>query len=276
MDQHAAKICAICGEDCANDPRIKDPKGRYYHRDCYERAAQAQARRKAASEAPPVAESALLEPLSVEPAPLEPPPVAPPPAEPPSPQVEDDFGGFAVEADSRSELPPEAIYQTAHTTEFACPGCGAEMGPGAVLCTNCGFSTKTGQRLSVETKKPKRQRAAGEGSLIGNLLSPGGVGLATLIILSVFFALATSNEVVALVYLLTAGFFGFGVWIVVLVFAFSEGIGQGFLTLCVPCYILYYVFGVCDNQYVKILYVLSILANISTYFLELPTGMQTF
>lgn len=44
-----AKICGICGEDCAGQPRIKDPKGRYYHKACYERV---MAERAAAASAP--------------------------------------------------------------------------------------------------------------------------------------------------------------------------------------------------------------------------------
>ena len=36
------KICMICGEDCAGRPRIKDPKGHYYHRECHEEASRKQ------------------------------------------------------------------------------------------------------------------------------------------------------------------------------------------------------------------------------------------
>ena len=154
MDQQSAKICAICGKDCSNDLRIKDPKGRYFHRDCYERAAQAQHQQAPPApipEAPPVdsipIEPAPLETLAVEPVPPEPPPVPQPSAEPPPAQMEDNADVFEVEEDSQSDLPPEAIYQTAHTTDFACPGCGAAMGPGAIICTNCGYNTKTGRQV---------------------------------------------------------------------------------------------------------------------------------
>lgn len=36
-----AKLCVVCGNDCAGKPRTKDPKGRYYCRSCYESAKQA-------------------------------------------------------------------------------------------------------------------------------------------------------------------------------------------------------------------------------------------
>jgi hypothetical protein len=36
-----------------------------------------------------------------------------------------------------------------------------------------------------------------------------------------------------------------GIW--VLIDAFKVSVGQGFLTLCVPCYIWYFLFGVSTN-----------------------------
>ena len=45
-----SKPCGICGQDCAGRPRIKDPKGRYFHEHCYEQARETQAaQRKAAA-----------------------------------------------------------------------------------------------------------------------------------------------------------------------------------------------------------------------------------
>ncbi|MBN1345655.1 MAG: hypothetical protein JXQ73_23385 [Phycisphaerae bacterium] len=34
------KVCRLCGEDCAERPRVKDHKGRYYCRACYVKAWQ--------------------------------------------------------------------------------------------------------------------------------------------------------------------------------------------------------------------------------------------
>lgn len=33
-----SKLCVLCGASCAGRPRIKDSKGRYYHKECYEEA----------------------------------------------------------------------------------------------------------------------------------------------------------------------------------------------------------------------------------------------
>jgi hypothetical protein len=37
MELPPAKTCVVCGEDCSGRPRIKDPRGRYHCKDCYER-----------------------------------------------------------------------------------------------------------------------------------------------------------------------------------------------------------------------------------------------
>ncbi len=40
MTQPAGKICVVCSANCAGRPRVKDPKGRYYCRACYEELQQ--------------------------------------------------------------------------------------------------------------------------------------------------------------------------------------------------------------------------------------------
>ena len=32
------RVCQACGKDCSGQPRIKDKKGRYLHKACYEKA----------------------------------------------------------------------------------------------------------------------------------------------------------------------------------------------------------------------------------------------
>ena len=43
----AERICGICHEDCSERPRIKDPKGRYFCRACYDEAVAARKEREA-------------------------------------------------------------------------------------------------------------------------------------------------------------------------------------------------------------------------------------
>ncbi len=38
MQAASRKTCVICGQDCSQRPRIKDPKGRYYCKECHEKA----------------------------------------------------------------------------------------------------------------------------------------------------------------------------------------------------------------------------------------------
>ena len=52
------------------------------------------------------------------------------------------------------------------------------------------------------------------------------------------------------------------VHLIVVVAAFREGIVTGFLTLCIPFYALYFVFKVCENDTLKILYGFAVMTNI--------------
>lgn len=235
--QPPQKICAICGEDCSNRPRIKDPQGRYYCKACHE---QALARRKAVSATP----SGPSEPS-------------------PTPQPEEDEH-LAILAELAEQVAPPPVQGT------SCPSCGRTLEVGAVLCTNCGYQTTTGRHLEAKTIKAKHETSREIGGLVGLLRSPPGVALVALIFFGIFFVLARSDESIAAGYLLVQGFFGLAVGVTVLVLAFREGIGTGLLTLCLPFYSLYFVFAVCDNQHVKLLFPLSILASVAGYFLDSP------
>jgi len=50
--------------------------------------------------------------------------------------------------------------------------------------------------------------------------------------------------------------------IVVLVAAFRESVGTGFLTLCIPIYGLWFVFKTNDSDTLKILYGVAIVVNL--------------
>ena len=63
-------------------------------------------------------------------------PLPPPP--PPTGEQQDDLYGF------QDDAPAPA---SAH--EGTCPSCHAEMDPGAVVCLNCGYNAKTGQRMNT-------------------------------------------------------------------------------------------------------------------------------
>ena len=47
-----SKVCVVCGADCAGRPRVKDPRGRYFCKPCYETAVQNKKHAKEAAAAP--------------------------------------------------------------------------------------------------------------------------------------------------------------------------------------------------------------------------------
>jgi hypothetical protein len=114
------KICVACGQSCAGQPRIKDPAGNYYHKECHERLQAAREKRQAQAAPPPV---------------KSPEPVAP--LHPPAPEVPPQAQPAAI---ADHDLPDQAA-------PAACPGCGEPMLLGAVICTNCGFNAQTGRMV---------------------------------------------------------------------------------------------------------------------------------
>ena len=110
-----AKICGICGRDCSAKPRIKDPKGTYFCRECYEAALQQKHAGEKPAEPPPEAD---LNPLALE----------------QEPEILEDLVAQAAPA-------PTSADASAHT----CPKCGAPCGLTAVICTSCGYNLQTGE-----------------------------------------------------------------------------------------------------------------------------------
>ena len=234
------KICVLCGEDCSQKPRTKDRKGRYYCRECYDEALERQEARRYAPEAPP--------------------PAADPGAEP----------GFGVDPDNALDLGLDEPDATPVTMAMVCPGCRAPLAREAVVCVSCGYNMQTASQLKVKTKKPKRDSSAAPEAL-GMLLSPLAVTIAALGFFGILFAVALGNEGAAMGYLALQGLFALAFGVTVLVFAFMEGIGQGLLTLCVPFYIIYYVYGVCENQWIKWLFLVYLLSTVGTVVIQLQT-----
>ena len=73
----------------------------------------------------------------------------------------------------------------------------------------------------------------------------------------------------ALVFHGVQAIFVLGVGICVLVSAFRESAGQGFMTMCIPCYVFYFVYGVCDSPLIKVLYSIAILTRLAALALPL-------
>lgn len=112
----SGKICVFCGEDCAGQPRGKDPAGRYYHLSCRD---EAKHKREEAPTPPPVAD--------------------------------DQYGlmGDLLEEES------SATAATAGWAR-RCAHCGAPLAPEAILCVSCGFNVESGEMMQSRTVAPKR------------------------------------------------------------------------------------------------------------------------
>ncbi|MFK7961014.1 MAG: hypothetical protein AB8G96_10860 [Phycisphaerales bacterium] len=133
--ERGQKVCVLCGADCAGQPRIKDPRGRYYHKACHEQAA----RERAMPSSAPVDLYAAAAVTSA---------AAAPPAFDDGPSFLDDI------------LPSTPSHAAA--AAGVCPNCGGGFAPSAVVCTSCGFDTRRGTAAHTRTLKAKKlPRAAG-------------------------------------------------------------------------------------------------------------------
>jgi predicted anti-sigma-YlaC factor YlaD len=147
-----------------------------------------------------------------------------------------------------------------------CPSCGTPLPRGAVLCTTCGYNVATRQRT-----------VAGRPAALGRPTAPNYdvpwyknaypyIGL-VLVVLGVLYFLGRENRPFMLAFLGVAVLYTLTAHIIVLVAAFKESMGTGFLTLCIPFYALYFVFKVNDNDTLKLIYAVAVVINISLRFL---------
>ncbi|MCA9274001.1 MAG: hypothetical protein KDA31_13270 [Phycisphaerales bacterium] len=166
------RVCQACGKDCSGQPRIKDKKGRYLHKACYEKAlAKAKKRQPVEVMAPrkrPAAAAATAVPVPTR------------QAEPTDIYgLEDDALGLGGD-DMFADMP------AADPNAAACPECGSAIPGGSVLCTVCGHNFQTGKsagrvRVSKETALGNATKATASNSaawllaLIGSSIG-GAIG----------------------------------------------------------------------------------------------------
>lgn len=142
------KTCVVCGENCADRPRVKDPKGRYYCKPCY---AQLSEQQHQTAPAPPAPGDMPLEPQ-------------------PGEAGIDDHGGLL------SELIESAPASTGKT----CPQCNTELDQQAVLCVSCGYNFQSGEALQMNVQKAKTSRSGAVWpvviGVISLIIAIGGIG----------------------------------------------------------------------------------------------------
>jgi hypothetical protein len=161
--------------------------------------------------------------------------------------------------------PPAAEDPTAAAAD-ACPSCGAALAPGAVLCTSCGYNRNTGRRMTPGRPTPAAKRAPSSGEAPWYATPWPYVG-AVVLVMGVLYFLGRSNPGMMLAFVGVAALYVLTVHIMVIVAAFRQSVGMGFLTLCVPFVAIYFVFKVSENDTLKVLYGFAILLNIGLRFL---------
>ncbi len=210
------------------------------------------------------------------------------------------------QSDILSDLIPDVGAPTTAAADLSgagCPACKQTLPQGAKLCVNCGFDLRTGRAIAGATvsppvaqpvmpatvtggyagasssvtsgarRKPKKGSSGGAGAM---LMSPVAVSIAVLLTFLALFWAARSSEATATVYLLSSGVFGLTISIWLLVVAFSESVGKGFMCLCIPFYGIYFALECQDNAYLKGLYCLVILTAILRFFIPLPGNNPLF
>ncbi len=90
---------------------------------------------------------------------------------------------------------------------------------------------------------------------------------AVALVLGGLYFLAKQNAEMMPVFIGCAALYSLTVHIMVVVAAFRESVGTGFLTLCIPIYGLYFVFAVSESNVLKTLYPFAFVINLALRFI---------
>ena len=264
------KVCRRCGVDCAKLPRVKDDRGRYYCKPCYEAARREKLQRNAARATQADAAPATTvddQPIDVE-------PIDTAADDPRTTEIALDADSFAIGDWSDAPVPLEAVEET-------CPGCGGAMASSAVLCVGCGFNRKTGRRIAMSAAggatAPPTERLpiprgatrgdAGTAAASGFAAQPWFFGLVSTLFFVGLYVLASRSLAMASVYQGMQMLFSLVIGLWVLVVAFQEGAAHGILCLLCGPYALYYGFVRQENRHLKFGLGASIVAAVLAAFL---------
>lgn len=154
-----------------------------------------------------------------------------------------------------------------------CPSCGGALPHGAVLCTNCGYNLATGQRI-VAGRPAARGKPGSPQWETPWYKTAYPYAAVVLFAFGILYLLGRTNEAVMMACVGIGALYVLTVQIIVIVAAFKEGVGTGFLTLCVPFYAVYFVFKTSESNTLKILFGVSVIINIALQFLIKPFKIQ--
>jgi uncharacterized membrane protein len=220
MPETIAKPCSICGIDCAGKPRVKDPKGHYICKDCFEKAKET---RKALTSPPPASST--------------------PSTASAAPALDDN--SFLLNLGDKNAA--------GMTGTKPCPECGRALNANAVICVGCGYNLESGKRTQVKVikaKQPKAERSERRTSMVINYpLVVGGL-VGGLMCLAGFTLIENAAEA-AMAILATA--FVFAVWSGTLVLMFQDSVLGALASIFIPFVYIYWLFLRLEGAPVKIL-----------------------
>jgi hypothetical protein len=136
------------------------------------------------------------------------------------------------------------------------------MARGAVICTQCGYNLATKQRIVAGRVVAPGKPVVQVDEQDPWYKTPFPYLLVILAIFGTLFFLAKGNPAMQGLLLLSVAIYSLTVHICVLVAAFRESVGTGFLAMCIPFYAVYFVFSVSDNVWLKTFYPVAILGNV--------------
>jgi hypothetical protein len=168
---------------------------------------------------------------------------------------------------------PAAAPEAAGAEGPACPSCGNPVAPRAIMCVKCGANVRTGQKMTGPGGRPvgARPSAAALGPVpwYKNADVYSGIILAIMVLC---YGSAWLNPLGSLAYLAFWLLVDVAAIIIVLVAAFRESVGTGFLTLCVPFYVFYFVYAKCESKLAKAMWSLAILGRVGMWLLPNHSG----
>jgi hypothetical protein len=176
-----------------------------------------------------------------------------------------------------SPVPSQQDYRPAPPVSSGCPSCRAPLSPGAVICVNCGFNLRSGQKLGtarvVETPVQETgRRSGGSGAAMFFLRWDFILGYVSLIGIGISLV-GRGDDTVSLAGWGIAGLAAFALVIAGALMQLRAILEEGFvqLILCwlVPFYSLYFLLthwetmrrGFCTNLVGTVLLVGGVLAR---------------
>src|SRR5262245_21966713 len=175
-------------------------------------------------------------------------------------------------AQAQAPAPPPPMPQTRLATSTSasassgCPSCGAALPRGAVLCTRCGYNLATGQRTVAGRPAPPGRAMAPSGDAKWYKTSYPYLGAFALVMLVLFLIGRAGNKdepsLAIVAYIGLGVLFYVGVRLVTVVLAFKDGVGTGFLCLCIEFYAIRWVYSESENSFLKASYPLLLLLGL--------------